>query len=308
MSTIIHYPGGAYGTFIEWVLTYLTDPTMPDTLPFREHGNAHNFVGNFMMPDGSYQANRYQREVGDLADEYSPKFADREAPFSRAHQATINLEILKAMNLQVVNVWFTNKSSHWIFNNSRIKLWSSKMNPLDLYFIGKVLRDKELVVDILNKQPQRIEQVEDLATWQLRQLASHWYSNSWMDDYFNPPGPIDGLINFQVESLRDNFKESILDLVQATGHQVISDKVDKLDAIEKSWREKQSEIDRDQVVNDYIENTISGKEYTESGLRFFEEAWIQGELRSRGYEVKCDGLDQFPVSTIEMNKLIYKKS
>ena len=89
MSTIIHYPGGAYGTFIEWVLTYLTDPTMPDTLPFREHGNAHNFVGNFMMPDGSYQANRYQREVGDLADEYSPKFADREAPFSRAHQATI---------------------------------------------------------------------------------------------------------------------------------------------------------------------------------------------------------------------------
>ena len=325
MSTLIHYPGGAYGTFIEWILTYLTDSELDDTLPFRDHGNAHNFIGNFMMPNGSYHTNVYQREVDDIAEEYTPRFADREAPFSRTHQGTVNLEIVKAMNLQVVNVWFTNKSSHWIFNNRRVKLWTSEMNPMDLYFMdktgktkGKVLRDQELAVDTLNKHPQRDEQqsrgygyadfttVEDLATWQLRQITSHWYCNGWMEEYFSPQGPIDGLINFQVESLRDNFKEAILDLVKKTGHTAIPNRVEKLDSIEESWRAIQSEMNRDQIVNDYVKNTISGEEYTESDLRFFEEAWIQGELRSRGYEVKCDGLDKFPASTTEMNKLIYK--
>ena len=326
MNTLIHYHTGAYGTFIEWLLTYLTDPELDDTLPFRNHGNSHNFIGNFVIASGSYVTNVYENEVDDVADEYVSRFADGEAPFARTHPRTIELDIVKTLNLQVVNVWFTNKSSHWIFNNSRIKLSVAEMNTMEQYFMDKSglrpppqVEDTDVVVNTLNQNPNREEHeargygysdftsVENLARWQMREIASHWYNNSWMEEYFDPQGPIDGLINYQLESLRDNFKESILDLVKRTGHTAIPERASQLDEIGEAWKEKQTEINRDQVVNDYVEYTISGEEITDSRLSFCEEAWIQGELRSRGYEVKCNSLDKFPASTVEMNKLIYKK-
>ena len=78
MNTLIHYHTGAYGTFIEWLLTYLTDPELDDTLPFRNHGNSHNFIGNFVIASGSYVTNVYENEVDDVADEYVSRFADGE--------------------------------------------------------------------------------------------------------------------------------------------------------------------------------------------------------------------------------------
>ena len=47
-SVAICYNGGAYGTYLEWVLTTLTTPGDICT-PFTEIGNSHKFIGNLLI-------------------------------------------------------------------------------------------------------------------------------------------------------------------------------------------------------------------------------------------------------------------
>ena len=312
MNTVILYEAGGYGTFLEWLLYYLTDSELDDTLPFRDSGNAHSYVGNPMFDDISS----------------TNKFKDGMPPFARTHPCDYTLEQLQEKNSQIINVWHTDQSRFWIFNNSQVKTKFDEMSQLEVYLIKKYQPNARSFIEKKNEDLFRyhlqlssqrdksnvegygypnIKTEKDLTRWQLREVLSFWDFNDLYPQYFNPPGPRDGVISFQLESLRDNFKETILDLVQATGHEAIPLRASQLDSIEEKWKEKQSEMNRDQVVNDYVEYTISGEEFTDSRLNFFEEGWIQGELRRRGYEIKCAGLDQFPSSTVEMNKLIYKK-
>lgn len=37
----------------------------------------------------------------------------------------------------------------------------------------------------------------------------------------------------------------------------------------------------------------------------FDEAWIQHTLRQHGRELRCDGLDKFPTSSVKMKELVY---
>ena len=45
MTIAIVYNGGAYGTYLEWVLTTLTT-NIPIVAPFRPNGSSHQFHGN----------------------------------------------------------------------------------------------------------------------------------------------------------------------------------------------------------------------------------------------------------------------
>ena len=318
MNTIILYETGGYGTFLEWLLYYLTDSAMDDTLPFRDGGNSHSYVGNYLLADSS------------LMDTYSAnKFKDGMPDFARTHPTDNTLEQLQEKKLQIVNVWHTTDSRFWIFNNSQVKLNTGEMSQLEVYWnkkyrpeVWEFLKRKNedlfrymLKVDSASKEMNAIgygypdvKTEQDLARWQLREILSLWNFDEMYPQYFLPPGPRDGVINVQIEALRDNFKETIMALVQATGHEAIPDRADQLDLIGERWKEKQTEINRDRAVIDYVENTVQGEEYTDLRLSFFEEAWIQGELRRRGYEINCDGLNQFPSSTKQMNKLIYEHS
>ena len=318
MNTIIYYKTGAYGTFIEWVLTWLTDPNLDDTLPFRDSGNSHGFKGNYLLPHKS------------LMDTYfTNKFPDGMPNFSRTHPDDYSIEDLLEKKLQIVNVWFTKQSAFWIFNNSRIKLDPEKMSKLEIYYHEKYdpvpwefmkRKNEELFRYILQVDSQRetanlagygyedVKTEQDLSKWQLREVLSFWDFTEFSKKYFNPSGPVENTINIQLESLKDNFTETILNLVNTLGYTPIKERADMLDSVGKSWKDQQTEINKDQIVSNYLQKTISGEEYNAPNLNFFEEAWIQGELRTLGYEIKCKDLDHFPESTVEMNKLIYEHS
>ena len=36
------------------------------------------------------------------------------------------------------------------------------------------------------------------------------------------------------------------------------------------------------------------------------EILIQKKLRDQGYEIKCDGLEEFPTDSMELHKLLWK--
>jgi len=312
MTALIYYESGAYGTFIEWLLTYLTDESLDDSLPFQSTGNAHNFRGNF-LPD-------YGRTPVDKS-----YIIRKKLKFARTHTDYSVNYLLEIKDLVLINVYFTKESTHWIWDNAVTKINYEDMKPVGKYLASKYMTEMFYAGNLRNKERFRyhlkhgdqtnqikgfgynVDNVDDLLTWQLREILSHWDFNQVLTEYYQPREPIisNRIYNLSLESLRDNFKETILDVLSFLNYKPIPNRVEKLDDIGQQWLTGQTELFKDQKIREYIKKTITGEEFVLANLNFWNEAWIQKKLREQGYEIKCNGLDKFPKSTLEMHKLIY---
>ena len=56
----------------------------------------------------------------------------------------------------------------------------------------------------------------------------------------------------------------------------------------------------------WVNSIIEGTEMLSPHQTIFDEAYIQHIFRTLGYEIKCDGLNKFPLSSSKMQELIYK--
>lgn len=312
MTTIVNYSAGSYGTFIEWILTYLTDPTLSDTLPFQYKGNSHNFKGHFVIK------NKNLAETMVFSHQYK---------FARTHPTQLSIDDLLNDNHTVINTWWTSQSMFWIWNNRETKISIDQLRPVEVYYnkkyapglnelLEKTNEEKFKYLLLLDNNSQNtikeygLKDSTELVKWQLREILSYWNWSEFDPIYFSPQGPVEkpGVYNLNIEQLRDNFKETLLSIINNLGITPVTERVERLDEIHQSWLKEQVEAYKDQEIKDFIEHTIQGTDFTISRLNFWEEAWIQQQLRNQGYEIKCDGLDNFPTSSFEMNKLIYDNS
>jgi hypothetical protein len=58
----------------------------------------------------------------------------------------------------------------------------------------------------------------------------------------------------------------------------------------------------------WIDDVLHGRSSTSPCMTLFDEAWIQYQLRTRGYEIRCDGLEQWPDHSQIMGDLLYQIS
>lgn len=55
----------------------------------------------------------------------------------------------------------------------------------------------------------------------------------------------------------------------------------------------------------WVDDTLAGRIKDSPCLTLFDEAWVQHQLRKKGYELKCDNLENLPSSTSSLADLIY---
>ena len=84
---------------------------------------------------------------------------------------------------------------------------------------------------------------------------------------------------------------------------------DKLEYIHNEMLKLQVHIGKDRLCRTIVAETLNGRyyDYSDKQLSLVDESWIQWELRNKGYEMYCDGLNEFPSNTEELDKKIYKK-
>lgn len=72
------------------------------------------------------------------------------------------------------------------------------------------------------------------------------------------------------------------------------------------WKSKQQYIvDKFNIIETIIASVLSDTEYYWDELTVIEEAIVQQKLRANGYELMCDGLDNFPCDSVKLKNLIY---
>jgi len=144
-------------------------------------------------------------------------------------------------------------------------------------------------------------------TWILREWCSFWITDSWNEGYNRKNYlTISNCISVEVTDLLDNFDQTFIDIVTRLKLTINVDFA-IIQHTHNIFRSNQQFHNSQLNCNQWIESTLT----TDIDLpiltqTIFDEAYIQHLLRQQGYEMKCDGLNKFPVTTADLKTVIYK--
>jgi hypothetical protein len=290
-TVAIVYPGGAYGTYLEWCLTTLVNNDDIDE-PFTKNGNSHAFEGNQLINMAgwrNYAAGREQHKFVRVHPKRFPEECISNSVCEIAKDAAHLIYLYPGPQDVLLTV---NNHFYKIYNNWFDHLFSQDLGLDKIY---------------LNWPIESGTPVDQIPAWIKREFLSFYLMPAWFD---------------QVEWARP-LEHNCQNLLEITVHDLLFDFVDTLLKIEKVCNFKyqrsplyllpshaknlklQKYLDHDRICNAVIDSVKNNTNLTWNNLSLPSEAWIQWSLRNIGHEIKCHGLDVFPTDSESLRDLLY---
>jgi hypothetical protein len=141
--------------------------------------------------------------------------------------------------------------------------------------------------------------------WILREFFSMWITNCFANGYSITQYNIPSRLTIDTQDIILRF-ESTFDMIC---QQLSLTKIVKSELINqnhKTFLISQRYLNSQLNCEQWVDAVVEKKESLSPCQTIFDESYIQHILKIRGYEIKCDGLDNFPKSSLEMNSLIYE--
>ena len=294
-TLVIAFNAGVYGTYLEWVLNTLITDGEPES-PFTDVGNSHN--------------SKLGHSLCDLQGFKEYLQSDKNFATVRLHPKThkddcvqINLEFLLENAPHVILLYPDRDHELMCVCNYMTKIWKgdpfdgamSYINPDDIY------------------QGYGIEPGTDLRnipTWIRREHMSFNLFTSWhaqVEWYFPDRWQDDRILMINTKELFYDFKNVLL-RIEKYWNRSYRRKIDDILPYHCDMISLQPHIGKDAVCAEII-NCLTAVDATEEieygDICLVSQAWIQYQLRLRGLELRCHGLDVFPKNTRELRQLIY---
>lgn len=290
-TVAIAFNGGSYGTYLDWCLTSLTSLT-PLFSPFTKVGNSHGFKGMHL-----YDINGWKRFVN----------SDRESQFIRfhpknrkEHSLSENLEYVCSTTESVVHLYPSQDCVLLSLNNQLTKIhnswWSAQTaSHID---ISKIYQNWPIAP---GTPPS------DISLWIQREFLSFYLMPSWFDqvEWYHPDTwshPKACVIT--IADLLFDFETSLIKIQKHCNLHFVRPISDLLPYHQENLK-LQHHLHQDWLCKEIINSTINGRELSWEPLPLGSEVWIQWELRNRGFEIRCNELDIFPTTSVQLNELLY---
>ena len=98
-----------------------------------------------------------------------------------------------------------------------------------------------------------------------------------------------------------NTVPTLLEIIKFCGLTVDRD----LTPFVEEWQLRQQYILQEyKTVCTIVDCTIKKQPYTWTDLNIIAESIVQQQLRQHGFEIQCDGLDVFPINSLELHALL----
>jgi len=295
-TLVIAFNGGAYGTYLEWVLNSLI--TIGEIVPpFTPLGNSHNtHLGHHLGHMKSFRAYIDSDQHFDTA-RLHPKVGKNES-------IRINLECMLDNTSRVILLYPDRDHELMCVCNYMTKIWHgyeydgamSFMNPDDIY------------------QGYDIEPGTDLRfipVWIRREHMSFNLFNSWHDQvewYFPDHWRHDRALIITTKELFDDFPNILIRIENFWGSKKYIRNINDMVPFHNTMIEIQPHHGKDQLCARIL-RSVTGEiddQFEFGSLCLTSEAWIQYQLRLKGYEIRCHDLNMFPQNTKELQNLTYK--
>lgn len=329
-QNLIYFQPGCYGTFFEWVLNFLEGTT--DILPFDTVGSSHNFDGNFLWPSQMVLEHvkagkkyRYSRCHPVIFE----KTNEMEEIYNQSFDLVIqkDLDFLKKYFNKILVVTFDKMSMLWKTDNMLLdkgslviqenkdrwkkykiseKVIQANTNPNPIerikLEIKRMIESPRHSLNNENLLGWGEHNIDDFDIWQLREFLSLFYvenmeseSNCWKIIETNNPD----ILFIYIDSLRENFNDTILQISTYFNIEVTDIKRNKLIEVYKIWKTLQKQIDKDLLCDKIVQSILLGKNFDWSNyqLSIIDEAWVQKKLRDNNMDIKCYNLNVFPTNT-----------
>lgn len=321
-ANLIYYPGGCYGTFLEWCCDFFSIDGTENEFPFTSTGSSHKFDGNFLFPPP-------------VLHKYIE--SDIILPLVRIHPSifeNVNSHdmLMKNSFFDVISNDFDFLNQHfskilvchpdttsyiWLDNNIIDKVFLTDNQIALLFepwgytreFLKPLTKDqKQRFIEMLKSEldlkniQQWKDNIYDFDIWELRELLSLYWFNRLKDSLTCWTVLKEKYPNISFISLNDlkyKFSETVIDCLEYFNVKIDPKKLSRLTELENEWRNVQYHIDKDDLVNNIVKNLISQTDFSWSPLSLIDEAYIQKSLRDQGIEIKCWNLNNFPTSTKE---------
>lgn len=287
----IAFSGGSYGTYLEWCLTSLTS-TAPLFSPFTKSGNSHEFIGVHLADiDGWRKFVKSSRE---------PLFARFHPKTRKEHSLSENLDYVCSTTRSLIHLYPARNRILLSLNNQLTKIstnWWDAQTSSDID-IFKIYQNWPIAP---TTPPSKIP------PWVKREFLSFYLMPAWMDqvEWYHPDtwSHVKACV-ITVDDLLFNFETSLTKIQQHCGLNFVRPISDLLPYHQENLK-LQYYLQQDQLCKDIVDSTVNNVNLDWQALPLGSEVWVQWELRNRGFEIQCDGLDTFPTNSIQLKELLY---
>ena len=287
----IVFNGGAYGTYLEWVLTTLTT-NIDIVVPFNQNGNSHRYSGKPLA-----NLTGWNNYVGSV---HLSRFVRLHPKTTKEESLDRNLENILSTVDKMIYLYPDRNSVLLNINNFYTKIWKD-------WWQNRLL-DTQFANNLYNNWPiDPGTPVDKIPTWILREILSFNLIPSWYDqvEWYHPDkwqNPKCIVVN--ICNLLYDF-ESAVTCIQNFCNLQFTKNIKQLTPYHNQMMQLQKYLGQDQLCHQIVQSTVNGAQFDWNELPLISQSWVQWELRNQGFEIECHGLDIFPTNSIQLRKLIY---
>lgn len=295
-TLVIAFNGGAYGTYLEWVLNSLI--TIGEIIPpFTELGNSHNtFLGhNF------YNMEKFRAYLDSDSDFATARLHPKNY---KTDSLQNNLEFILNNTSRVILLYPDRAHELMCVCNYMTKIWQGHeydgamayMDPNDIYqgygiAPGTDLRTIPVWISREHMSFNLFDSLRDQVEW--------YFPDNWRHDR---------AMVITTKELFYDFPNMLVRIENFWGSKKYIRNIYDMVPFHNTMIDIQPHLGKDQLC-DRILRSVTGEiddQFEFGNLCLTSQAWIQHQLRLGGYEIRCHDLNTFPHNTKQLQDLIYQ--
>ena len=287
----VFFVPGMFGTTIEYITRSLSNELHPITASILADGSMHSFNKAAHVFDQQSMSNFFKDiQAVDVA---TPIY-----PFKKAKLQEIVEQFLPGI---VAN-------DHCVLMHAE-NLQSAEINMLFQYHkitvgLGIGLEifcgDNSHNITAWNADYTHWQQME---LWQLREWFSLYYV-SWVQEWINSVHHVDQ--RFLLVSNSSFLFDTAGTALKIFKHCALSPKPELTEFCQKWQRAQQYIVDEFNLLDLIVNNAINNTPFAWSSINIVAEAIVQQRLRAKGYEIRCNDLNVFPMNSNTLYNLLEK--
>lgn len=294
----VFFVPGMFGSTIEYVLRNYTNELAPASGEILDDGSLHSFAKQAHLKDIE-GVNTLSEIVNNLYNDNDISITTPIYPFKKNHLP----EIITAFQL-IIGL---DDRCILLYAND---VASAELNILFQYYkicLGKLKKGLDTFYGSNNHNfanwNKDYQHWKDMQDWELREWFSLFYVEyvqEWIDSCTQVPADWLKIRNVDFLNQPQQSVDAIIKFCNLTSKPGIEE-------FFREWKQKQQYvIDEMSLINNIVKSTVEQTTFTWQPLNIIAESMIQQKLRSKGYEIRCDGLNTFPTDTKTLYDLLEK--
>ena len=279
----IVFPGGGFGTTLEYAIRQFTEEFQTATIEIHENGSMHTYHKE-CHPTSEHELQNVRSKVKIVTPVY-PNFTH-----STVAETISNIKKYIAPGDPVVFVY--SDSSDAVERTDVFQFYKIKISN-DQF--------KNIITDI-KQWNNKYTSFDDMQLWEKRELISLRYETIVPQHTNILELAEPAWLSITTDELLNDIETGIKTVIEFLKLQVSNT---GLLEFAQTWRKKQQYmLDDIATAEQIVAHVLAGTEYNWHKLNLQIEALIQYKLRSKGFEIQCNGLNEFPTSSLRLKELL----